>query len=113
MNFKKRLLKESDTQSLSGPPIGPEAGLTSFLIDAINSEWETINNYNSIAITAREEGFQEVARVLEEINTEENKHVGQLQEILKTLSPNANAIDQGEAEAKTQIDDDVSWYEEI
>ena len=112
MNFKTRLLKESQTAPLSGPPVGPEAGLTALLIDAINGEWETINQYNTLAINAREEGYHEIAAIIDELNTEENKHVGQLQQALKLLSPNAEAIDQGEAEAVQQIDDDASWYEE-
>lgn len=112
MKFNKRILKESNTEAKSGPPIGPEAGVSSLLIDAINSEWETIDKYNTLAMNARIEGFDQIASVLEEINTEENKHVGQLQELLKTLSPNASAIQEGEEEAKEQIDDDTSWYNE-
>ena len=112
MNFRKRLLKESNTQALSGPKVGPESGVAAMLIDAINGEWETINEYNSIALMAREEGMNDIASVIDEINTEENKHVGQLQELLKLVSPNANAISEGEAEAREQVDDDVSWYED-
>lgn len=112
MNFKKRLLKESNTEMLSGPPIGPEAGLSTLLIDAINGEWETINEYNTLAINAREEGYHEIAAIIDEINTEENKHVGQLQKALEMISPNTSAIKQGEAEATYQIDDDASWYDE-
>ena len=50
--------------------------------------------------------------MLEEINTEENKHVGQLQELLKSISPNAEAISDGEEETEDYIDDDVSWYKD-
>ena len=46
---------------------------------------------------------------IKEINTEENVHIGQLQELLKKISPNANAIDDG-AEHSV-VDDDTSWYE--
>ena len=112
MNFKKRLLKESDTVALRGPELGPQSGLTSLLIEAINGEWETINMYNTLAINAREEGYEEIAAIIDELNTEENKHVGQLQEALKLLSPNTSAIADGEAEATEEIDDDDSWYEE-
>ena len=112
MNFKKRVLKESNTTALSGPPVGPEAGLTTLLIDAINGEWETINMYNTLAINAREEGYEEIASIIDDLNTEENKHVGQLQQALKLLSPNTSAIADGEQEAVEQIDDDTSWYEE-
>ena len=96
--------------SLSGPQEGPEAGLAQLLIDAINGEWETVNMYNGLLIMAKSEGFDEFISVLEDINTEENKHIGQLQELLKKVSPNAEAIDSGAAEAHEQFDDDDSWY---
>lgn len=111
MNFKKRIIKESHTEPIPGPSMGPEAGITTLLIDAINGEWETINQYNTLAINAREEGYHEIAAIIDELNTEENKHVGQLQQALKMLSPNAKAIEDGEQEAVMQVDDDTSWYE--
>lgn len=112
MKIERCIINESVTTPLSGPPLGPEAGLSSLLIDAINEEWKTIDKYNSLVITARNEGFEDISRVLEEINTEENRHVGQLQELLKTISPNTEAISDGEEEAEDYIDDDVSWYED-
>lgn len=111
MNFKKRIIKESHTEPISGPSIGPECGLASMLIEAINSEWETVDKYNVLAANARAEGFNEVASIIDEINTEENKHIGQIQELLKMISPNANAIEDGRVEAINQVDDDNSWYE--
>lgn len=96
--------------TLAGPQEGPEAGLAQLLIDAINGEWETVNQYNSLLIMAKAEGFEEFIPVLEDINTEENKHIGQLQELLKKVSPNAEAIDSGAEEAQEQFDDDDSWY---
>lgn len=96
--------------TLAGPQEGPEAGLAQLLIDAINGEWETVGQYNSLLIMAKAEGFDEFVPVLEDINTEENKHIGQLQELLKKVSPNAEAIDSGAEEAQEQFDDDDSWY---
>lgn len=106
-------LVESDTNALQGPNMGPEAGLADLIIDAINGEWETIKEYNTLAIMARENGYNDIAEVIDDINTEENIHVGQLQEILKRLSPNAEAIADGEKEAAEDfVDDDISWYHE-
>lgn len=106
-----RKLHESDTNAKPGPVVGPDAGITELIIDAINGEWETINEYNTLAIMARENGYNDIADVIDDINTEENIHVGQLQEILKKLSPNAEAIADGEKEAAEElVDDDVSWY---
>ena len=96
--------------TLAGPQEGPEAGLAQLLIDAINGEWETVNMYNGLLIMAKAEGFTDFIPVLEDINTEENKHIGQLQELLKKVSPNAEAIDSGAKEAQEQFDDDDSWY---
>ena len=38
-----------------------------------------------------------------EIAAEENRHVGQLQEVLKRISPNASEIEKGTTEAKDQL----------
>ena len=112
-------LDESITEDVDiaieeGPKEGPEFGLSSLLNEAIQEELKTIDNYNSLAITARSEGYEEIAALIDEINTEENKHIGQLQEALKSLSPNALAIEDGEAEGQEQLsnmsiyDDDLS-----
>ena len=91
------------TDTLAGPTEGPESGLASLLNTAVQDEFKTIQMYNDIAVNARAEGFEDIATVVDEINTEENKHVGQLQELLKTVSPNAKAIDTGEIEGQQQI----------
>ena len=112
MKINRCTINESLIEPISGPPIGPEAGLASLIIDAINDEWETVDKYNGLVITARYEGFDVIASVLEEINTEESRHIGKLQELLKTVSPNVEAIADGEEEAEDYIDDDISWYED-
>ena len=108
MKIQKDLL-ENATEVLEGPSVGSEAGLTALIIEAINGEWKTVDEYNTLAIMAKDSGYFEIAKVIEEINTEENVHIGQLQELLKKISPNANAIDDG-AEHDS-VDDDTSWYD--
>ena len=71
---------------------------------AIKDEWDAIETYNTLSITARAEGFEDIATISDEIGTEENKHVGQLQAALKTISPNAEAIDVGEEEGNNQLE---------
>ena len=100
------------TDTLSGPTEGPESGLSALLNEAVQDEFKTIQMYNDIAVSARAEGFEDIATVVDEINTEENKHVGQLQELLKTVSPNAKAIDTGEIEGKQQVDEVTEIVEE-
>ena len=93
---------------LPGPAEGCATGAASELIALINDEWEAIQGYNNAIAALRtciaENPFYEDAiKVLEEISAEENVHVGQLQEVLKHISPNAEAINKGTAEAKSQL----------
>lgn len=107
-------LNEDATVIKEGPKEGPEFGLASLLNEAIQEELKTIDTYNSLALTARKEGYEDIAKMIDEINTEENKHVGQLQEALKSISPNAIAIEDGTAEGQEQmsnavmVDDDLT-----
>lgn len=92
----------------TGPQPGPDTGVADLLIAAINDEWEAIRTYNSLvaslsAETTNNPQFADMINVINDINAEENKHVGQLQEILKAISPNAHMINQGEIEGKQQF----------
>lgn len=87
-------------------------------------EYDTINQYNDFLLTvhnmvARPEGISEedfkpqmcpeleasIEAVIKDILVEENKHVGQLQELLKAVSPNAENIEAGVDEAKEQVEE--------
>ena len=46
-----------------------------------------------------------IEAVIKDILVEENKHIGQLQELLKAVSPNAENIEAGVDEAKEQVED--------
>lgn len=94
-------------EPIPGPASGAATGVVSMLIDAMNDEWETINKYNSMITTLREvpeivnpEGY---IKVLEEIVNEETRHAGQLQELIKQISPNAVEVANGQREAKAQL----------
>ena len=93
---------------LEGPKSGSDAGVTDLLISAINDEWKTISTYNSIIETLKYESannpnYSAFVSILNDINAEENKHVGQLQEILNKLSPNSMYIDAGREEGRSQF----------
>lgn len=100
-------LTDVATATLNGPTEGPQFGLTELINTAMQNELETVNEYNTLALNARSEGFEDIANVIDEINTEENKHIGQLQELLKTISPNAEAIEVGKVEGEQQIDENI------
>lgn len=92
---------------LPGPSEGADTGVASELIALINDEWEAIQGYNNAIATLRSaQGnpfYADAVKVLEEISAEENRHVGQLQEVLRRISPNAGDIQKGTQEAKAQL----------
>ena len=102
LNYKP-LKEDFDGEALNGPKEGPESGLASLINSAIQDEFSTIQLYNDLAVTARSEGYEDIATVIDSINTDENTHVGQLQDLLKTISPNANAIDDAETITESGI----------
>lgn len=102
----------SDDISLTSQSIEPHApnsvednGLSNLIITEINGEWDTIKNYNQLLISLKQFGHEEFNYVIQDIIREENKHIGQLQTILETISPNVSEIDSGEIEAEEQLPD--------
>lgn len=89
------------------PQTANDTGLANMLIHAINGEWETISEYNDILTVIRNNGQFDMIPVIEDILSEENKHVGQLQKILETISGNVADISEGEQEASGQMSDEV------
>ena len=89
--------------SKQGPNVGPDTGIAALLIDAINDEWTTIDKYNSIITMMSEENKVDMIPVIQDITAEENTHVGQLQTLLQSISPNVENIVDGESEAKEQM----------
>ena len=95
-------------------PEGPKTGLDSAVADAlinlINDEWEAIQGYNdfrNMILSMKETStgdYSEMVTVIDEIVNEENLHVGQLQELLKRVSPNTESIAKGEEEAQEQLE---------
>lgn len=87
----------------SGPPTGVETTIANELIDNVNGEWDTITKYNNMITDLKQVGLDDFIPVIEDINNEEHKHIGQLQELLKKISPNTNSIASGEAEGAEQL----------
>lgn len=124
---KEEVAEEEDAGEASdSTPEGPsDMYVANALNDLTKSEYETINAYNDFLLaiqnmTTRPEGMPEeeefkpsfcpelaeqVNEVIKDILAEENKHIGQLQELLKKVSPNAENIEAGADEAKEQIEE--------
>ena len=93
-----------------GPKPGATTGVADTLIHLINDEWEAIRGYNDFIEMVKanmavdnNSAFAQMLPVINDIVNEENKHVGQLQEVLKLISPNANSIDDGAKESHQQF----------
>lgn len=100
----------SGLETPQGPRAGESTGIADTIISLINDEWEAIQGYNNFMDMLRGvmantdvQNIDKMLPVISDIVNEENKHVGQLQELLKIISPNANSIEQGAHEGATQI----------
>lgn len=89
------------------------SGIASIIIGAINDEWEAIDYYNSMIVTAESEGKSDVANIANDILKEENIHVGQLQKLLSMINPETEAIADGEDEAEELLSGDNSEEENL
>lgn len=90
-----------------GPAPGSDSALSNLLIDAINDEWETIRNYNDLLTAIDQENKIDMKQTILDIVNEENIHVGQLQALLETISPNTSSIKQGQVESEDQLQQNV------
>ena len=104
-NMKVEALDESLGEITDAQPIeeGPCGGMASVISDLIKDEYEAIDGYNSAIATAEAEGFDDIVKVLTEIQAEENIHIGQLQAVMNTLDPNAHLVDDGQQEGIEQL----------
>ena len=98
-------LKESLGEITDAQPIetGPAVGMATAISDLIKDEYEAIDGYNSAIATAEAEGFEDMVKVLTEIQAEENLHIGQLQTLMNTIDPNAHLVDDGQQEGIEQL----------
>ena len=105
------IVNSEDEDKVEETPKTPDQfGIASMLNSLIRDEWEAIEGYNSTIATLNDikiEGsltdINSIKKVLTDIVNEENIHVGQLQQALALVSPNAVSIDTGVREAEEQI----------
>lgn len=115
----------SEEEAEDAAPENPEDMYVANTLNKLTTgEYDTINQYNDFLLTVhnmvtRPEGMSEedfkpqicpdleasIEAVIKDILVEENKHIGQLQELLKAVSPNAENIEAGVDEAKEQVEE--------
>ena len=94
------IVTDPPVEEVSSEEFGPKLGVVDMLLQAINDENTTIQDYNSMIATCIEEGFEDVVNVLRHINEEENIHVGMLQHAMMTISEQSQSIEAGKVEAE-------------
>lgn len=82
-------------------------GINNLLIDAINKKWESISNFNSIVVNMKEENYEDMIPVIEDILEDEHNHVGQLQQLVEMLTPIASEIESGKEQAENTLEEVV------
>lgn len=98
-------INESTTENAHSIEAGAKFGIASIINSLIVSEYAAIEEYNSAIATAQSEGFDNIVKVLTDIQAEENVHVGQLQELMKLVDPNAVKVEEGKSEGAEQLSD--------
>jgi len=99
----KKFIRAATEQAPKGPEL-ENIDLANTIIDQINGEWDTIRDYNDLIETLKEDKkYAKFISVIDDINNEEHKHIGQLQELLKQISPNTLSIALGETEGDEQL----------
>lgn len=96
-----------DNETPAGPAPGAPTGIADELIKNINDEWTTISNYNKLIANMEAYGFDYMIPTIQDILNEEHLHIGQLQELLKTISPNTDSIEKGEIEGEKDLEGDL------
>jgi hypothetical protein len=91
------------TDKTEEAPVGEDGGIASIIHGLIIDEWEAIEGYNPAIEACKNLGFTDIAEVLTHIQNEENKHVGELQQCLATISDSAKKIEVGTVEASKEL----------
>lgn len=79
------------------PEAGPEVGVETLLMQAIKDIYGMIEGYNSLSIALTDIGNESAAVAIADIIRMEHSNIGALQDILKEISPNAEAVDINES----------------
>ena len=87
-------------EDLEGPLTPEDNGVAKLLLQAINDESDTIQFYNDLLANTDNE---DIIAIINDINEEENNHIGMLSKALAIVSPNAEAIEDGQEEAEEMI----------
>lgn len=81
------------------------SAVADMIISAINTKYEHIRELNSIVTTLEECGRSEFVGLIKEILENEHKMIGQLQETVKEVSPEAEEVEVGKEEVEDSLNE--------
>lgn len=96
--MKKLLLEEVDENQQS------EFQASNLISALIKTEWDSVDLYNSILLTATNDGLSDVVAVLNDIVSNHYVHIGQLEGLLGLVNDNVDSIEDGQE----MVDDLIS-----
>lgn len=103
---------EENKEEVEVPSTDTSMGASQIINSLIQDELQAIDGYNSAIQTFRsmaevddKEKLEKCIKVLSDIASEENIHVGQLQEVQKLFNDQATLVTDGVEEAKEQIEE--------
>lgn len=71
--------------------------ISSFVTDLIKSKWEQVDNINGMIMTLTDIN-PETIEILKDIISDEYVHIGQLEKVVQSINPEAEALDTGASE---------------
>jgi len=94
--MKTKLLLSEDSGEVLTDPVPEEKivdfNINSFITELIKNKWEQVDNINGMILTIPE-SENDVVAVLKEIISDDYIHIGQLEKIIQSINPEAQAID--------------------
>ena len=98
---------------LQPPKTEDDFAVTSIIHNMIEDAHKAVDNYNGAIVTLHSLNvpYEQLEDVLVSISNDYFKHIGQQEEVLKTVSPNAVNIDLGQEEVAPDVDDLTEDYE--
>jgi len=94
--MKTKLLLSEDSGEVLTDPVPEEKivdfNINSFITELIKNKWEQVDNINGMILTLPE-SENDVVAVLKEIISDDYIHIGQLEKIIQSINPEAQAID--------------------
>ena len=111
--FNEDISEESFISDSQKDTVGLKNGFSDMIGKLIIDEYEAIEGYNNAILQAKIENIPDIVSVLEDIQHEENVHVGQLQELLKLFNEGAKKVEDGIEEGKQQIEGSKVTPEEV